>query len=117
MVFKHSVKFLQRRILGDIQELRDRLKLPVLVYCDGRIPMVQGSPHLVDWLKTKTGEREFQSALDQDVVELTNDDDAGPTGRPTVGEFNRANASPTPKKLDLPLNVLRYRELWDWLSK
>ena len=79
--------------------------------------MVQGSPHLVDWLKTKTGEREFQSALDQDVVELTNEDDAEPTGRPTVGEFNRKNASQTPKKLDLPLNVLRYRELWDWLSK
>ena len=113
----HNVPFLLKRILGDVTKLRDHHKVLLIFFSEGSRQMIFGSKNLTHWLEERKETDEFQAALDDDVLHLMETDAAPPAARPTAGDLTRFFTPEQPAKLPLPLRMMKYPELWNWLSK
>ena len=113
----HDVGFLQKQILGALTEMRDHHKIPLIFYSKGLKIMMFGSENLMHWLEERKDTDKFQTALDDDILHLTDTEAAPPAARPTNADLTRFFTSNEPAKLPFPLRVMTYGETWNWLSK
>ena len=119
----HSTEFLQKRILADVLELRDRLKHPVLFTCEGfengkPVTLTVGSENLVKWFEERSGNGQYKQGIHDDIMALTSQDDSPPRReRPNRAGLNAARANRPPEKLKEPLEDYSYKAVLNYLSK